>query len=65
MTDAKTPHAEQAPSISGPGARLHVSSAALVECWSALGSEVLTFLADRIREDIETQQKMLQCRSLP
>lgn len=62
MADAKT--TSESPNWSGPGARLHVSSAALVECWSALGSEVMSFLAERIREDFETQQQMLHCRSL-
>lgn len=65
MTDANPSPTAEPPTWSGAGARLHVSNAALVECWSALGSEILSFLAERIREDFETQQQMLHCRTLP
>jgi len=34
------------------------------ESLSDLGSEVLTFVADRIQEDVKTQHKMLHCKNV-
>ncbi|PTE21716.1 hypothetical protein C5F48_10940 [Cereibacter changlensis JA139] len=65
MTDAKPFPPTDPPGLSSVEARLQVSGNALVDCCNALGSEALSFLAERIREDFETQQQMLHCRSLP
>lgn len=37
---------------------------AWVEGMSELGSEVLSFVADRIKEDVKTQHKMLHCKDV-
>ncbi|WP_299547442.1 phasin family protein [uncultured Tateyamaria sp.] len=37
---------------------------AWVEGMSDLGSEVLSFVADRIKEDVKTQHKMLHCKNV-
>ncbi|MEL6887236.1 MAG: phasin family protein [Pseudomonadota bacterium] len=37
---------------------------AWVEGMSDLGSEVLSFVADRIKQDVKTQHKMLHCKSV-
>jgi len=37
---------------------------AWVENLSDLGSEVLSFVADRIKEDVKTQHKMLHCKNV-
>lgn len=37
---------------------------AWVEGMSDLGSEVLSFVADRIKEDVKTQHKMLHCKDV-
>lgn len=36
---------------------------AWLETWNAMGSEVSEFIADRIQEDIKTQQAMLKCKN--
>ena len=35
-----------------------------LEGMSDLGSEVLSFVADRIKEDVKTQHKMLHCKNV-
>lgn len=37
---------------------------AWAEALSDMGSEVLSFVADRIKEDVKTQHKMLHCKDL-
>lgn len=37
---------------------------AWIEQMSALGSECLCFLADRVREDVKTQHRILNCRDV-
>ena len=37
---------------------------AWVEALSDMGSEVMSFVADRIKEDVKTQHKMLHCKDL-
>ena len=37
---------------------------AWAETLSDMGSEVLSFVADRIKEDVKTQHKMLHCRDM-
>lgn len=37
---------------------------AWVEALSDMGSEVLSFVADRIKEDVKTQHKMLHCKDM-
>ncbi|NND43352.1 MAG: phasin family protein [Silicimonas sp.] len=39
-------------------------SVAWVEALSEMGSEVLSFVADRIKEDVRTQHKMLHCNDM-
>ena len=36
---------------------------AWLETWSAMGSEVSEFIAERIQEDIKTQHAMLKCKN--
>lgn len=37
---------------------------AWVEAVSDMGSEVVTFVADRIKEDVKTQHRMMHCRDM-
>ena len=37
---------------------------AWVEALSDIGSEVLSFVADRIREDVKTQHRLLHCKDM-
>ena len=39
-------------------------STAWIESLADLGSEVTSFVADRIREDVKTQHAILHCKSL-
>ena len=39
-------------------------NAAWMEAVSDIGAEVVGFVADRIQEDIKTQQKILQCKDM-
>lgn len=39
-------------------------STAWIESLADLGSEITTFVADRIREDVKTQHAILHCKSL-
>lgn len=32
--------------------------------WTDFGAEFMTFLANRIQEDVKTQQRMLQCKDM-
>lgn len=40
-------------------------SRAWIESMSDLGSEITTFVAERIQQDVRTQHAMLHCRTLP
>ena len=39
-------------------------STAWVEAFSDMGSEVISFVADRIREDVKTQHRILHCKDM-
>ncbi len=39
-------------------------STAWMEALSDMGSEVLSFVADRIKEDVKTQHQMLHCKNV-
>lgn len=47
-----------------PLASLAWMSTAWIESLGDLGSEVTSFVADRIREDVKTQHAILHCKSL-
>ncbi len=51
-------------SVLRPLAPLAWMNTAWIEVLADLGSEVTTFVADRIREDVKTQHAILHCKSL-
>jgi hypothetical protein len=45
-------------------ASMSTMGAAWLEAMSDLNSEVLSFVADRVKEDVQTQHQILHCKSL-
>jgi len=39
-------------------------STAMMEAFSDMGAEVLSFVADRIKEDVKTQHEILHCKDV-
>lgn len=67
---AKPGHKADAPKTPDPIAALQPlapaawMSTAWIESMADLGSEITSFVADRIREDVKTQHQILHCKSL-
>jgi hypothetical protein len=40
------------------------ANAAMLESMGAMGAEVMEFLAERLREDVQTQRDFMQCRDV-
>ena len=59
------PARDDAAALQGYGFRMMSGmGTAWVEVLGEMGSEVMSFVADRIREDVKTQHRMLHCKDV-
>ena len=68
-TQEKSPKAEPVPAAfqalqeAGFGSMVGLS-AAWVEAMGDMGAEVLSFIAERVKEDVKTQHQILHCKNM-